>query len=210
MEEKAASLRTTARHERFLQAAMAVFLEQGFEKASMAEIVKRSGGSLSTVYKLFGNKAGLFAAALESMTSCFAAEFEALAQSQSEAPIETFLHAFGLKALESVLTDTSILMVRMATAEGHKNDGELGRIFFNHGFAKVLLVLARQLQRRQERGLLRPCDPELAAIRFFQMVKEPYHFRMLVSGERPELDLREREAIVAEAVDFFLHGILKR
>ncbi|MGE4295662.1 MAG: TetR/AcrR family transcriptional regulator [Campylobacterales bacterium] len=202
--------RCRAQHERFLQAAMSVFLEQGFEKASMAEIVKRSGGSLSTVYKLFGNKEGLFSAALKLMTDQFAAEFEELARSKSEAPIEEFLHAFGIKVLETVVSDVSILMVRMATAEGHKNGGELGRIFFSHGFSQVLSVLARQLKLRQEKGLLRPADPELAAIRFFQMVKEPYHFRMLVTGERPELSTAQRNAIVSEAVEFFLHGILKR
>ena len=42
-----------------LDAAEALFLEQGYERTSLAEIVKQSGGSLATLYDLFGNKQGL-------------------------------------------------------------------------------------------------------------------------------------------------------
>lgn len=47
------------RHSAILDAAEALFLEQGYERTSLAEIVKRSGGSLATLYELFGNKQGL-------------------------------------------------------------------------------------------------------------------------------------------------------
>lgn len=42
-----------------LDAAEALFLEQGYDRTSLAEIVKKSGGSLATLYDLFGNKQGL-------------------------------------------------------------------------------------------------------------------------------------------------------
>lgn len=45
-----------------LDAAETLFLEQGYERTSLAEIVKRSGGSLATLYDLFGNKQGLLRA----------------------------------------------------------------------------------------------------------------------------------------------------
>ncbi len=47
------------RQSAILDAAEALFLEQGYERTSLAEIVKRSGGSLATLYELFGNKQGL-------------------------------------------------------------------------------------------------------------------------------------------------------
>lgn len=34
-------------------------MEQGYDGTSLAEIVRRSGGSLATLYDLFGNKQGL-------------------------------------------------------------------------------------------------------------------------------------------------------
>ena len=47
------------RRDAILDAAEALFLEQGYERTSLAEIVKQSGGSLATLYDLFGNKQGL-------------------------------------------------------------------------------------------------------------------------------------------------------
>ena len=45
-----------------LQAAREVFLEQGYEAASVNDVVRRAGGSLATLYAQFGNKEGLFQA----------------------------------------------------------------------------------------------------------------------------------------------------
>ena len=42
-------VRTEARREAILEVASQVFLEFGYERASMAEIVKRIGGSKSTI-----------------------------------------------------------------------------------------------------------------------------------------------------------------
>lgn len=47
------------RQEAILDAAEALFIEQGYDRTSLAEIVRRSGGSLATLYELFGNKQGL-------------------------------------------------------------------------------------------------------------------------------------------------------
>lgn len=50
------------RRNAILDAAEELFLDQGFERVSLAAIVKRSGGSLATVYDMFGNKQGLLRA----------------------------------------------------------------------------------------------------------------------------------------------------
>lgn len=42
-----------------LDAAEALFIAQGYAGTSLAEIVRRSGGSLTTLYAIFGNKQGL-------------------------------------------------------------------------------------------------------------------------------------------------------
>lgn len=50
------------RRHAILDAAEELFLDQGFDRVSLAAIVKRSGGSLATVYEMFGNKQGLLRA----------------------------------------------------------------------------------------------------------------------------------------------------
>src|SRR5690606_31086104 len=42
------------RTERFIDAATDAFLEKGYRRASLSEIVGRAGGSLSTLYRVFG------------------------------------------------------------------------------------------------------------------------------------------------------------
>ena len=53
------------RQKRILDAAREVFLEQGYDNASINDIMCRAGGSLSTLYRLFGSKLGLFEAMME-------------------------------------------------------------------------------------------------------------------------------------------------
>src|SRR5262245_3793367 len=54
--------RGEARRQAMLQAAGELFLEHGFEGTSVSDVVKRSGGSLATLYAWFGSKEGLFEA----------------------------------------------------------------------------------------------------------------------------------------------------
>src|SRR4051812_15565391 len=56
------SSRGEARRAGILSAARDVFLERGFEGATLDEIVRRAGGSRTTIYEQFGGKEGLFAA----------------------------------------------------------------------------------------------------------------------------------------------------
>ena len=50
------------RRRALLDAARDVFLERGFANATIDAVVERAGGSKATVYSLFENKEGLFAA----------------------------------------------------------------------------------------------------------------------------------------------------
>src|SRR3546814_20700747 len=47
------------RTERFLDAAMDAFIEKGYRRPSLGEIVRQAGGSMSTLYRAFGDKEGL-------------------------------------------------------------------------------------------------------------------------------------------------------
>src|SRR3546814_13764796 len=48
-----------------LDAAESLLLDQGFDRVSLAAVVGQSGGSLATLYELFGNKQGLLRAVIE-------------------------------------------------------------------------------------------------------------------------------------------------
>ncbi|MGH6781340.1 MAG: TetR/AcrR family transcriptional regulator, partial [Sphingomonadaceae bacterium] len=54
--------RRERRRQAMMDAARELFVERGYDAVSLSEIVKRSGGSLATLYELFENKAGLLGA----------------------------------------------------------------------------------------------------------------------------------------------------
>ncbi|MBQ6109244.1 MAG: TetR/AcrR family transcriptional regulator [Thermoguttaceae bacterium] len=58
--EKPKTARGKARYEEILSAAHKLFLEKGFERTSINEIVKEAGGSMATAYRWFQNKETLF------------------------------------------------------------------------------------------------------------------------------------------------------
>jgi AcrR family transcriptional regulator len=53
------------RSEGIIRAAADLFLEKGYEGSSMEEIIQRSGGSKSHIYREFGGKDGLFLASVK-------------------------------------------------------------------------------------------------------------------------------------------------
>ena len=54
--------RLDRRKRAIVDAARSLFAEQGYERTTLKDIVDRAGGSLATVYKVFGNKDGLLEA----------------------------------------------------------------------------------------------------------------------------------------------------
>jgi AcrR family transcriptional regulator len=55
-------VRRERRRRAMIAAARTLFVERGYEAVSLSEIVRQSGGSLSTLYELFENKLGLLGA----------------------------------------------------------------------------------------------------------------------------------------------------
>lgn len=57
--------RLEQRRTAMVTAAQDLFLEQGYERTTLGDVGARAGGSLATLYKLFGDKEGLLVAAIE-------------------------------------------------------------------------------------------------------------------------------------------------
>ncbi|MBR5415899.1 MAG: TetR/AcrR family transcriptional regulator [Thermoguttaceae bacterium] len=57
--------RGEVRRRKMIEAARLLFQEKGFAGVSFADVIAESGGSLSSAYKFFGNKEGLFFAVFE-------------------------------------------------------------------------------------------------------------------------------------------------
>ncbi len=206
MGEEGLSLRSQARYEKILNVAFELFLEHGFEKTSVNEIVRRAGGSLSTLYKFFSTKEKLFEAALVREFRTTFAELEEIRL--SEKSIEGFLRRFGRRFFEVICDSKAIALSRVIISEGGRYEGKLGKIFYECGHESVQRVIEEFLRAQQQAGkIAQDIDVSLAALRFIHLVIEPYYFCSLTMGAPLDFTPKEQQKIVDEAVRIFLYGV---
>ncbi|RAH39216.1 TetR/AcrR family transcriptional regulator [Halomonas sp. SL1] len=194
--------RGVARRERLLDAARDVFLEQGYAAASVNEVVARAGGSLATLYKQFGNKEGLFTAAMERHIATAWEVLEA-GQRDRQAP-EEVLFELGRRMLALVLQPGVIRLVRGLAFEAERVP-ELGELFLTRGPDRTRAALADYLADQAARGRLTLDDPREAAGLFMGMLLGEWHFDALL-GRPMEWDAAQCEARARRCTEVFLSG----
>jgi AcrR family transcriptional regulator len=198
--------RGEARRRAFLEAASEVFLEQGYEAASVNEVVRRAGGSLATLYQQFGNKDGLFLAVIEDGTARFVAPMVQAAD--ADRPIEEGLQELGQTFLRQVLEPKAIAFFRMVVGEGRKFPGAISK-FLSLGPDRLRKTVADYLLARAGPDGCVFGNPERAANYFCEMVRGRHQYRALADGDYCLSDARIVEE-VSEAVRFFLRAARTR
>lgn len=196
------------RRRAFLDAAAEVFLEQGYEAASVNEVVRRAGGSLATLYAQFGNKDGLFWAMVEEATQNFSNALRH--ESKTDRPLEEGLQVIGEQYLARMLLPRSLALFRIMIGEAQKFP-EMAARFFMLGPDQVRSSVAQYLAARAEiEGLaLNKLDPDLDGAFFCEMIRARHHYRSLCdsSYKLSEADIR---AHVQAVVRRFLDGLRAR
>lgn len=195
--------RAELRRAAFLKAARDVFLEYGYEAANMAEIVKRAGGSLSTLYAQFGGKKGLFEAMIDARVTDLTEQMhiELAAHAPLREGLRRIGEAFLFRQLEAEALDVFRLMVAQA-----KKFPELAESWGKRAPEAVRRALAEYLMDRAKAGEIKISNPEMAAAVFFDLVRARIQFRALLmpSYQPSEAEVRET---VDRAVKVFLGGI---
>jgi len=199
-----AGSRAEMRRQAFLDAARDVFLEQGYESASMSEIVRRAGGSLATLYAQFGDKEGIFLAMLETrmMQVTDALEVELKAHT----PLEEGLRRIGARFAGKLVEPQSLELYRLVVGLAKKFP-DLAQTFMQLGPNKVRVGLAAYLQDRADAGEIPQSDDfEQLGSLFLDIVRSPLQSRALLDQSiRPtEADV---QASVDRSVQVFLYGI---
>src|ERR1700738_4870141 len=100
---------------RILDAARKVFLERGFEGASIEEIAEAARSGKPTIYARFPGKEALFAAVVMQSVAANVARLEAY--TPTGATIEQRLESVAVTVLEWILLSDSIGLLRVAIAE---------------------------------------------------------------------------------------------
>ncbi|BCX78669.1 TetR/AcrR family transcriptional regulator [Campylobacter sp. 19-13652] len=95
-----AYIKAPKRREIIMKTALELFMQNGYERTNMTDIVAISGGSLSSIYKFFDSKEGLFAAIIEDRISKFYDEMGEQLNLPESVGLEEFLTRFGDAYLE--------------------------------------------------------------------------------------------------------------
>lgn len=193
------------RVERFLDAATEVFTEKGYQHARLSEIVARAGGSLATLYRVFGDKEGLAHAIVQRGLSNLA---ERLQVNLSGLPPKQALHLTAEQFSDSVASDQFHVIHRIVIGEGQSFPA-LRDWYFEHGVGALRSRLCDYFEHEVAAGRLRMASPILASTQFFMMLFGDVLIR-ISSGNLQRIDPTELRLHARDAVENFLHGTLPR
>ena len=150
------------RQKKLLNTAIKVFLEHGYEGASLEKIILDAGGSRSTIYSLYGSKKGLFLACLKSLVE---EVYFAYAEHYDESrPWEEELIVFGRVFLTSILDDRAA------------KDPDIGNWYYTEGAELSYLCFAKVLENKLPLSLeeLKPL-----AQHYIEMLKADLYMKRL-------------------------------
>ena len=194
------------RQEVLLKVAGEVFLEKGYEATSLDDIIGRSGGSRRNIYTQFGGKEGLFKALITEIAG------QALASVQQEfdkeGSLRENLRRFADRLLSTLLRPSALNLSMLALADGVRFP-ELAKVYFEAGPQRAAESLAELFDYATKRGEITCRDNYMAASQFIGMLRDNLYLQVLLRL-RPAPEQRERQEIIASAVDIFLYGISRQ
>lgn len=161
--------KSEAKRQAIMDVAAQVFREVGFERASMAEICQRVGGSKATIYNYFPSKEKLF---FEIMFQSSEAEFHAIHRvlDPTTEDISEALRNFG-RAFLTLIYSPEIKAARRLMSSSFGT--ELGKLCYERGPQHSLRETSEFLLAAMEKGKLRHSDPAIATL----------HLRVLLEAE---------------------------
>jgi AcrR family transcriptional regulator len=157
----------SSKRRQILDGARKVFMNLGFDGASMGEIARAAGVSKGTLYVYFADKNRLFEAIVEE---------EILEQSKvtfnfdPDRDVTTTLMEFGQAFIQVLCRPGGGSSTRTVMAIAERMP-EVGRRFYNNVIAHTINQLAAYLEARTRLGELAIEDYPLAASQFMEMCK---------------------------------------
>ena len=145
-------IRSAARREAILGAALEEFAAQGFAAARLDDVARRAGVAKGTIYLYFADKETLFQELVRAMLSPIVGHLERLAQVETPFPVlaQTLVDLMVRDVLETRRKD----IIRLILSEGTRFPA-LAEFYHREVLSKVFAGLRAVLRRAVERGELR-------------------------------------------------------
>jgi AcrR family transcriptional regulator len=191
----------SSKRRQILDGARKVFMDLGFDGASMGEIARAAGVSKGTLYVYFADKNRLFEAIVEE---------EALAQGKvafnfdPERDVTTTLMEFGQAYIQMLCRPGGGSATRTVMAIAERMP-EVGRRFYNNVIALTIARLAVFLEARARLGDLEIEDCQLAATQFMELCQASL-FKPFIFQAAPAPSAKRIAKVVESATRMFLAG----
>ena len=194
----------SSKRRQILDGARRVFMDLGFDGASMGEIARAAGVSKGTLYVYFADKNRLFEAIVEE---------ESLGKGQiafdfdPERDVPTNLAGFGLAYIQILCRPGGGSATRTVMAIAERMP-EVGRRFYNNVVSHTIARLAAYLEAGAAAGDLAIDDCHLAATQFMQMCQASLFMPFLFQAA-PAPSTERMTHVVASATRVFLAAYRK-
>ena len=194
---------TEQRNMELLEKALGQFLEKGFERTTIDAVSASVGMAKRTVYLRYGNKTGLFKAALQRAIEEWIVPVERLRAAETDNAEETLLR-IGQILVANIMSPAGLRLMRITNAESGRMP-EIGAFTHEQGTAPTTAYLTDLIRRRIRPDGIEVPDPAEAAMAFLYLV---------VGGPASMtawgivLDERAIDRHTRYCVQLFLHGLL--
>ncbi|WP_184258783.1 TetR/AcrR family transcriptional regulator [Rhodopseudomonas rhenobacensis] len=189
----------SAKRRQILDGARAVFLELGFDGASMGEIARAAGVSKGTLYVYFTDKSALFEAIVAREVleqSKIAFNFDVARDTPST------LRDFGMAYIQLLCRPGGGSSIRTVMAIAERMP-EVGQRYYHNVIARVIDRLANYLEQRAGLGELAIDDFHLAASQFMKCCQATLFMPFLFNA-KPSPSAEEIARVVDSAIRMFL------
>jgi AcrR family transcriptional regulator len=189
----------SAKRRQILDGARKVFMDLGFDGASMNEIARAAGVSKGTLYVYFADKSRLFEAIVEDEVL----EKGKIANNLDPGrDVETTLREFGRAYIGSMCRPGGGSSIRTVMAIAERMP-DVGRWFYENVLAKSIDRLADYLQAHVQPNDLTIDDCQLAAAQFMQMCQATLFLPFVFQAE-PAPSAEHIARVVDSATRLFL------
>lgn len=185
-----------------LAAASRMFIEHGFERASMDLLSKAAGVARRTVYNQFPEgKQSLFEAVAARMWGAFPV-MDIASDEAALADPEAGLRRIGHGVASFWAPPLAVAFLRMVIAEGPRFP-DLTKKFFEVGKTPAVSAVRNYIAELGKRGTLDIRDAALASTQFLGMIDESVLW-VRVMGDDRALTPAQTDEVVEQAVQIFL------
>lgn len=155
--------REQAKRDAVLDAALDAFVQHGFVGASTDLLAARAAVSKQTLYKVFGDKRGVFSALVQRACDAVVDPFAALTSTMESAESgEVAVRSLARQFTQALANPHIQRLRRLVIAEAPRFP-ELAQMYWESGFGRTIVSLAACLEVLDRRALLTVPDPERAA-----------------------------------------------